>query len=455
MSDHFFYQVGLGTLNKGKINYLKVASAGLLLGAAVGFNLLAKKSYEDYKLERFNPDSDSKYDDFASKLLISNIAIYGAGALWLSDLLSVGININRRKKEMLKDNNGRYFIPSISPALFTSISKELDTRDSYDIFIERGDMLNIFPDSLYLARRAYENALKLRPQSSEAEIKLQKVNLEILNFEETINKYQNLISDGNELFRNQDFNRAMEIYQKANLIKPNETYPGIKIREIKIIFKEIEYKIILKRAQDLFRSEKYEESIKIANEALQLKPIDDEPSILIRNCEIKIKEREFEIQKEIYGKIINEARKAFNNERFSEAEILYIQAQELFPEEGQPKKMLERIRAINSDLNNTDKLSKLYQENIDGVVYIETRSRDSVYQGTGFIISEDGYCVSNYHIFKGQPKGPIEMTDGYIKIKMELNLAIKYLILMNKRTISLSKFKMQIERILKCFKLQH
>jgi serine protease Do len=43
----------------------------------------------------------------------------------------------------------------------------------------------------------------------------------------------------------------------------------------------------------------------------------------------------------------------------------------------------------------------IYEQNVDSVVSIEVRNRYSVGYGTGFIISEYGYIVTNYHVVEG------------------------------------------------------
>ncbi len=42
--------------------------------------------------------------------------------------------------------------------------------------------------------------------------------------------------------------------------------------------------------------------------------------------------------------------------------------------------------------------TEIYEQNVDSVVSIEVRNRYSVGYGTGFIISEKGYIVTNYHV---------------------------------------------------------
>ena len=70
----------------------------------------------------------------------------------------------------------------------------------------------------------------------------------------------------------------------------------------------------------------------------------------------------------------------------------------------------QQIEVANSSL------SKLFDKNRKFVVLIYTQDNESTYQGSGFIISKNGICVSNYHVFEGTSQGmeQIKLFDGKV-----------------------------------------
>ena len=54
---------------------------------------------------------------------------------------------------------------------------------------------------------------------------------------------------------------------------------------------------------------------------------------------------------------------------------------------------------------------EIYKNNVDSVVSIEVRSSYSVGYGTGFIVSERGYIVTNYHVVEGADKVSVTLYD--------------------------------------------
>ncbi len=53
----------------------------------------------------------------------------------------------------------------------------------------------------------------------------------------------------------------------------------------------------------------------------------------------------------------------------------------------------------------------IYEANVDSVVSIEVRSGYSVGYGTGFIVSEEGYIVTNYHVVEDAQKVSVTLYD--------------------------------------------
>ncbi len=54
---------------------------------------------------------------------------------------------------------------------------------------------------------------------------------------------------------------------------------------------------------------------------------------------------------------------------------------------------------------------EIYKNNVDSVVSIEVRNAYSIGYGTGFIVSEKGYIVTNYHVVEGANKVSVTLYD--------------------------------------------
>ncbi|WP_113651296.1 S1C family serine protease [Pedobacter namyangjuensis] len=68
----------------------------------------------------------------------------------------------------------------------------------------------------------------------------------------------------------------------------------------------------------------------------------------------------------------------------------------------------------SKEVKNTKSLQELYKKNKVSVFLIYTSDGEKYHQGSGFFVSEEGVCVSNYHVFAGTLKGQeiIKTLDG-------------------------------------------
>ena len=56
--------------------------------------------------------------------------------------------------------------------------------------------------------------------------------------------------------------------------------------------------------------------------------------------------------------------------------------------------------------------SQVYSQNVDAVVAIQTTVRGGYSMGSGFIVTDDGYVVTNYHVVDGAKKIEVMTHDG-------------------------------------------
>lgn len=72
------------------------------------------------------------------------------------------------------------------------------------------------------------------------------------------------------------------------------------------------------------------------------------------------------------------------------------------------------VTSLNGNLSEDKTLSakEIYADNVESVVGIEVSNGSSTGSGTGFIISEEGYIVTNYHVVSGANKYVVTLYDN-------------------------------------------
>jgi outer membrane protein OmpA-like peptidoglycan-associated protein len=105
-------------------------------------------------------------------------------------------------------------------------------------------------------------------------------------------KYQSLIESGDMNYQRGEFNSAIENYQNAALLRPEESYPNRQIEKIKQKIKEQElaryqrmYQNLIIRADEQFSKKEYESCLLIYEEAIQMMPAEEYPRLQIERVQ--------------------------------------------------------------------------------------------------------------------------------------------------------------------------
>ncbi len=165
-----------------------------------------------------------------------------------------------------------------------AITAEMKAIDeNYAKAIAMGDS-KLASKNLMDALNAYQNALEIKPNEAYPKSKISEINSTLLAQKEEMGKmYTSYISDGDRFFGTKDYSGAISAFTKASGIKPDETYPKQRITEINKIVEEIElarraeYNKALGEADKLYNTKVFDQAIDAYEAAAKINPADSYP----------------------------------------------------------------------------------------------------------------------------------------------------------------------------------
>jgi tetratricopeptide (TPR) repeat protein len=232
--------------------------------------------------------------------------------------------------------------------------KEIDKR--YQNAIKEADEL-FESDNLSDAKAAYVVASQIKPDELYPKYKIEDINTieEQRKLKAIQNDYEQLISEADTEFENENYIPSKDLYARASEIKPNETYPPAQIEIINRLLKEIEeannqYSQLIALADQEFDAKSYQSSFENYKSASTIKPEEQYPKERMAAIE--------EILKNIadnnaaYEEVIQQADEQFSLQNWTDAATFYQQAAQLKPEEIYPPEKLLEIENILKELEN-------------------------------------------------------------------------------------------------------
>lgn len=195
--------------------------------------------------------------------------------------------------------------------------------------------------------------------------------------EELDARYQAAVAAADAAFTADDLQGARAKYQEAGSIKPQESYPPERIRDVDALIAErkrqadeerkrqeleARYAELIGRADAAFGKEQWSAALNDYKDALVLKPEESHPKDRIATIEQRLdaaaqaKAEEERLAREKqerdarYQELVAAADKAFNARSYDEARDKYGDAAGVKPEEAYPKDRLAEIERILADL---------------------------------------------------------------------------------------------------------
>ncbi len=235
-----------------------------------------------------------------------------------------------------------------------------ETESRYQAVIAGADQ-QFTAGEYVMAREAYQNAINIKPSETYPSARIKEID-QLLAEQQRLKtleeSYTRAIADADRQFSSSDWNGAKSGYMAALALKPDEPYPTGKIAEIDKILAEIKAK------EDAFRG-----FITTGDQLFSVKKYEESRSEYAGALEIRpgdsyAKEKIAEIariQEELLGKqkfyenLVAEADRLFNDREFTKSKENYQRATDLFPDQSWPK---ERIRVITAKLDSIYRVAK-------------------------------------------------------------------------------------------------
>ncbi|MEZ4937359.1 MAG: hypothetical protein R2799_07170 [Crocinitomicaceae bacterium] len=227
------------------------------------------------------------------------------------------------------------------------------------------------------AKSKYNEALSVKANEPYPTDKIQEINnlLKDLQADQAnLEAYKKVISDADKLYSDQKYSDAINKYKEALSIRQNENYPQDQIKKITELMKSEEaakndeqYNKILKVADKYFGEKNYDKAIELYNRALTFKPQEEYPRQKLKEIEdLKVKNAEeqaklAELDKK-YKELVAEGDQGFTSNNLDFAKSKYQAALDLKPNESYPKQKIDEINNIQNAQSNQAELDKKYKD---------------------------------------------------------------------------------------------
>lgn len=206
--------------------------------ASIYMNQQTIKTYDSYK-KSFNPDESNKlFNKSVQQQQLSYLFAATACAVWTIDIALLCNKGRKVKKQITKENSEYYYNKSQKTNVFVGNPTHINTKQPYDIALERRNKLFI-EEKYQEAKIAYEEA-KAHENTDAVQNKLISVNKIIEEEKIKSLTYNAEINKAKELSATKQYTEAKAAYEKALTIKPKEKYPKERIEDLNEILKSIE-----------------------------------------------------------------------------------------------------------------------------------------------------------------------------------------------------------------------
>ncbi|HPE57040.1 MAG TPA: hypothetical protein P5514_07295 [Bacteroidales bacterium] len=238
--------------------------------------------------------------------------------------------------------------------------KEIDNllikKTEYDALIDKGDELYV-NKSLQQAKENYQSALKIYPAESYPKNMIEKINNSL---QEQVGKdelYAQSIAQADNFLASKDYTNALAEYENASSLKPNETYPKTRIKEVQGIVDqqladEQTYTIAVKNGDAYLSAQNYGAAKAEFEKALAIKPDADYPNEKLTLINKNLQDQEAVMDS--YNESIARAEAFLNNKEYDKALAEYKNALVIIPGDAAATAKIEEIKKIKQEQKDLD-----------------------------------------------------------------------------------------------------
>ncbi len=246
-------------------------------------------------------------------------------------------------------------------------TKATNDLQDYDNAVKLGN-LHIKNKEWFKAKSQFEFAGRIKPDEKYPQTKLKEINVFIKEEEADLakqKKYESLISDADLHFSTKEYDKAIDLYQQAELLQGNDNYASTKIDEINEIKIELakeeerraKYNILIRKADSLYNKSiyvkakiSYEEALAIYDEAY--------PKEQIKDIDLKLEElAAIQSKEDNYNNAIQLADSYFNKKEYYKAKEQFKLALQFKENEKYPKDKLIEIKNILDEIARQKQLA--------------------------------------------------------------------------------------------------
>lgn len=187
------------------------------------------------------------------------------------------------------------------------INAENQKRQQFASLVAKAD--NLFNQKDYAnAKPVYQQALQIMPNEQHPQNRIQQIDMFLADAakqkaeqENQIRTYKAKVAEADRSFNAHDYDKAIELYNAAKAIKPDETYPDQQIAQINTNIKnekeqerlakiDADYKNAITQADNAFKVKDYSAAIGLYRSAAAIKPAEKYPKDQIELCEKRVRE---------------------------------------------------------------------------------------------------------------------------------------------------------------------
>jgi len=218
-----------------------------------------------------------------------------------------------------------------------------------DKFFASGDYSN--------AKKEYENALSIKPAETYPPAQIRKIGEMLESARIQQEDYNQVIAQADKHFAGKEYELAKAQYQKALSMRPTETYPADRIKEIDKLLQSLKLTLTLYNAAiadaDKCHAEKnYKRAIELYQHALSIKPNEQYPHDKISEINKTIEEEKN--REANYQKYVAEGDRLFAQKFYDNARLQFENALKLMPGKDYPTTRLAEIDLILGEKKKTD-----------------------------------------------------------------------------------------------------